>query len=1525
MVKFFRAILNAMVVVMTFSLLMLGVLTIAIQFPAIQTWLVKQASDRVSSALGYPISIGQVNIKWFDIVSLKDVSVRDNHNKRMIDVGLIDVNIDVKRIIQNRTHEIFLNEVTLYKPDVRLSKNSKGDLNMDEFIARINQVTGADDSTSVANQNIPFKIGKASLHDGIFHFDDTREPYRKEANFFDYNHFVLGNIDAKLEDFLLLGDTIAFQANKLTTVDRQTKLKVHSLDTKFMYCIKKIELANLDARIGKSHLRDYISFNFDRPSDLSDFNQKIRMKAHFSESSVNSEDLGLFENYLLTLNEVWRLSGDFDGTVENFQVNNTRLKFGTNSELVGDFRFVGLPEFSKTTMDFRLDPTKVQTIDLVQYYPETDLHQTFQKFGLVNMQGTFLGTPADFDLKGTFSTDIGQVMSDLTFHIEEDQQNSTYKGKLQTAGLDIGVLSDLPEDWQKLDFSGDVDGKGFTLESAATNLDARITRLGFNRYDYKNIELKGDLQKAYFKGQVSSLDSNLLFHLKGEFDFAKENNFFDVRGIIGRANLAELGFTGEPVTFRTLLSAQLTGNKVDDLIGQVTLLNSYLLTPKNEKNLIIDSIAIVSQQEDNIKTLRVQSEFLEAQVQGNFVPTQVYKDLKQVLKEYKLYFFEDKKARSAYYLTKSITPALSRYELEYQLTTNNLTPLLDFWEPRLFISEGSKVEGVFRMDKTALLTLNAQADTVRYGKNKFISSEIDVTTSKFVNSSEVLASALITSRQQKISVLEPTEKMELEATWDEDHIDFRSGIQQIKSTNKANLNGEIRFLTTGLDVRFINSRLNLLNEVWKVNPNNLVSLRGRELSFNNLSMLNENQHLALNGKYSTDSTKNLLFDATNFELATLNPVFNTSLGGILDGKVKLKDGINFKDQLDADFSIEGLSYDKYELGNFSGSMDWDELTEQVYIDSYLEKNAKRLFALTGNYKPEQTTNSLNLKAIFTNTELKVVEPFSDDLVSDVSGFASGTVMIKGTPDNPLLSGEVGIEKGRMKFDYLQSYFTFSDKIQFSESEITTKNMLLTDTDGNTAILRGGVFHDGFKYFSVDFNADLKNFKILNTGPKDNTLFYGAAYATGKVNVFGPVQDLTIEASVTSNKGTRIYIPFDGATEVATQDYIQFVSHLPSEDSTSTETRKPRKTENNIKMDFNFNITPDAYCEIQLDRQAGDVIKAYGTGLLNMKIDTKGDFSMSGNYEITRGDYTFTFQNALNKKFDIKPGSRITWSGNPYDAVLNVKAGYTQLTSLDNVLASISASSTTASTRRYPVEVIISLTNRLMSPEIGYELQFKEYPISSEYRSAIAAFENRMRSDEQELSLQVSSLLLFNQLRNPQQDQTAVGQSFLGNSISELVSNQISKWASEIDQNLEVGVTGISLDQSALNNVQLRLSYRFLNDRFRITRDGRFTYGQNQYDATSLLGEWTLEYWMTQNGGVRLKAYNRNVQNPLLLNNNQTTGGLSMQFTRSFNRFRIPELPKTKDSIQTVKPDSNRLDTVRKIISDIPSFSPKKGS
>src|SRR5690606_22966600 len=125
-------------------------------------------------------------------------------------------------------------------------------------------------------------------------------------------------------------------------------------------------------------------------------------------------------------------------------------------------------------------------------------------------------------------------------------------------------------------------------------------------------------------------------------------------------------------------------------------------------------------------------------------------------------------------------------------------------------------------------------------------------------------------------------------------------------------------------------------------------------------------------------------------------------------------------------------------------------------------------------------------------ELKIIEPFASFIVSDISGLASGTVRATGTLRKPKLEGALDVAKGRAKFDYLQAIFTFEDKIYYGENEIIVKNMTLKDPEGNSATLSGGVYHDGFKFPTISFNADFQGFKILNTTANDNDLFYGTA-------------------------------------------------------------------------------------------------------------------------------------------------------------------------------------------------------------------------------------------------------------------------------------------------------------------------------------------------------------------------------------------------------------------------------------------------
>ncbi|KAB7728698.1 translocation/assembly module TamB [Rudanella paleaurantiibacter] len=1499
------------------------VLTVAIglQIPAVQTKAVRQLAGWVSAKMQFPIDIKHVSIKWFDSMVLEGVTVKDRQQRPMIDVERLEVNYNLRNLIDSSAHNIHLDEVLLYQPDVRLVKNPRtGDLNIDEFIARIGELLAADTTQpKKPDNNVPFTIGRATVADGSFQFDDPRQARMNDKRYFDYYHFRLERINGNVRNFLALGDTIALNISNLKTVDRDSRLRVHKLNTQFLWCAKKMEMNDLYARINESTVREQIVFLYDSPSAFGDFNREVTMIGRLRNSLVTSADLGYFSEYLRNLRETWALTTDFVGTVDNFKLRRTDLRFGPGlrSRLAGNIGFKNLPRTDNIITDFDFTPSEVNMADIRQYYPDKAFNDVVQQLGTVTFAATFAGLFDDFKTAGTFRTALGNVTGDLKLKLGEQSAQTTYTANLRGENFALGKLINQPDLIGQLDGQGRITGRGgLDLTKASVDIDGKLTRFGFQGYDYRNVTVRGNLQKAFFHGQVSLRDPNLSFDLDGESDLGSPRNHFDIRGSVQHANLRALGYTSDTLTVSTELDVIMDGNTIDQLEGRANFRNAMLVL--NRRPLNIDTLQVLSAIQPNGRLLTVDSDFLTAELRGNFLPNQTVNDLTTLAKEYALYFTGDLNTRQAYYyrkLNRAKIGSSDRYDIQYRFATRNLQPLLDFALPSVRVAQGTTVEGRFSVDRTALLTANVQTDSLRIGDIRLGASEVDLTTSKFVDNQEVLASVVATSQKQALGSLAPTENLLIEAAWDVDHIDFSSSVQQQNSTNRADLNGELRFSGNALDLMFHNSNIRVLDSTWTVSPDGLVRKVGRNYTLTDLMLSHSDQRVMASGRVGTDTAAVLRIQADNFLLETLNPLLNTRLAGTLDGTAKIRN-VYQTPIVESNLTVDRLRYDDFLIGNVNGLGVYDPSGQRINIDARLNRDGVDALTLRGSYTPVNTDEAFDLKAVFTNADLRVLEPFTEGLFSNIGGTASGTIDLTGPATAPILKGALDVQKGRLTMDYLKAEATFDDRVYFGDGEIIARRLTLRDPLGNIMNLRGGVYHDQFRYFQLRFDADLRNFRIMNTAAKDNDLFYGAAFATGKAELYGPIDNLTIRADVTSNKGTRIYIPLDQATSVssAEDDFVQFIDRTPvSTTAVSTsnalaniDKAEPTLDLSGIKMDFNFDITPDAYCEIQLDRQTGDIIKSNGAGRINMQIDTKGAFSMTGNYEIQQGEYTFTFENVINKRFQIRPNSRITWTGDPYRALLNVSAAYTQYTSLQPLLTSLyngassGASRNPDSNRRYPVDLIINLDGELQSPAVTYDLEVKEYPASSDFRQAVTAFEARLQANEQELTRQVSSVLLFSQLLPEGSslfDQGNVN-SGIANSVGELLSNQISRIASNIDKNLDVGVsfggfTSNTNNENLLNNLQLRFSYRFLNDRFRISRDGGFTYGQNgagqtQTSAASLLGEWTLEYWVTPDGRFRAKMYNRNQQNVLsqaTTNSTLTTGGgISLQYTRTFNRL-----------------------------------------
>jgi translocation and assembly module TamB len=95
------------------------------------------------------------------------------------------------------------------------------------------------------------------------------------------------------------------------------------------------------------------------------------------------------------------------------------------------------------------------------------------------------------------------------------------------------------------------------------------------------------------------------------------------------------------------------------------------------------------------------------------------------------------------------------------------------------------------------------------------------------------------------------------------------------------------------------------------------------------------------------------------------------------------------------------------------------------------------------------------------------------------------------------------------------------------------------------------------------------------------------------------------------------------------------------------------------IDLNALLTIDrgAQFMIDMDPVSGDYIQFGGTGNLNFVVQRNQLPQVSGTYTFDRGVYEVSYYGLVKKAFRFQPGSRITWSGDPFSALLSLKANY----------------------------------------------------------------------------------------------------------------------------------------------------------------------------------------------------------------------------------------------------------------------------
>lgn len=1512
-----------------FILVSFAMLVTIIQIPAIQTRILGSIINKITSRTDYKIDIGYTNLMWFDRILIKEIKISDSQDSILMDTEKVSANIHLYDLLINK--KLQFEEIEFTRPEVHvLKKSDSTSINISEFIYQIRKK-----NVKKKNSNI-LRINSVKVLDGIFTYNDMTKPLITEGK--DHNHFGYRNINSQLKEFEQYSDTINFKFIQLQAIDLKDELNLQSLEGDFQYCNKSMTLAKTNLKTNKSFVSDSIRLNYPSPNALKYFVDSVSFFVNFDSSFIHSDEIALFAPSIKHLDQLYAVTGQLNGTIGYLTVKNLDLSFGQNTSIDGDFSFFGLPKIRETFVDVNCREAILEPNDVVKYVPKR-YHSRIKNTGKVNFKGQFLGFPTDFVSNGTFNTESGFIESDINFKLAEDN-TAFYSGNLKLERFDLGKILNKEKDFQKIYLNGNIKGHGLELNNANFHLNADIDTVGIKGYDYSNIHTNGELANGYFEGELEAKDPNLTFDGQVKIDVRDNIDKINITACLDSLRLKPLGFSNQDIFMSSHINIDMKGFNIDSLKGFANLQGFKFQL--DDKKIQLDSIKFLSFLVADQRVITLDTDGLTAEVKGNFKNSTVLSEIKRLNTELALLVQNNRDSLESYY--DNLIPKDENFELDIKVNLWDANKFVQPFFSQVTLSKNIVLEGKFVSDNTSLLSLNTHWDSLKIRDSYMLNNLVDINISKRKTTENILSSFFISSQEQYWNGDTKTDNIYLESIWSNKQIDVEFNLDQKEFDNQFDLKAKINFLEDSISLHILPSELQALGKKWNFDTTNLITSINNKLIFEKVILSHQDQSISLNGILSNLNSDQLQADIRNFNVTALNTILPIDISGTIDGNIdinKLENDI----LIESNLRVNSFYIEDFLVGNIDCFSGWENNRDRLYIELTANRTGKRIIDINGHFYPNNEFNKLQLKADFDSANLNIIQPFVVKNFTNISGLASGNFDISGNPDAPILSNskdengkiiEGRLTDGNITINYTNTTYQFSSGIVFEENQIGVKNLELLDRQNNTATFDGGIFHDGFRHFVLDISGKYQNFEMLNTGPKDNKLYYGTAYATGDINILGATNNITVSAHAKTAKGTRISIPIGEISDynIDQKEYISFVdlSH-PENEKRLQEAVQEEINLKGLKLDFDIEVTNEAYTELIFDVKSGDIIRGRGNGNIELFIDPDGDFNMFGDLQIESGGYNFTLYNIINKEFDIQKGSSISWYGDPYRAKLNISAKYSQLASLTPILSTTYADNPSPELRKkYPSIVDLYLKGNLLSPEIGFDIDIVDYPsnittpdgITIPLDTEISAFKSRLLANEQELKRQVFSLVILRKF-SPE-NSFSVNSQTIGNSFSEFVSNQLSYWATQVDENLEVDVDLAGLNQDAFNTFQLRLSYSFLDGRLKVTRGGSlYDEEAENTDLSTIIGDWTVEYLLTQDGRFRAKMYSRsNLSSSITraIGDNNTETGFSLQFVRSFDELKNILIESRKENQPDDSSDQNRTKAQGTIREEEPIFRSK---
>ncbi len=1457
------------------------ILLIVFSIPAIQTSVAKRLTDSLREKNNVNISIGRVSLSYFGDIKLNEIYVEDHHEDTLLTAKEIRSSIiSFTNVINNSPN---LGATRIEGLDMRMRRYENEDLdNLGILIEKLKkEPTGNNSNFELHAENVQISNSRYSYIDENL---DARDVV------------IVDSLNIYADELQIDGSNIDIDIGMLRGYEHRG-IEIDNLSTQFHYDPNKMNLVDMQLQTPGSLINADLYFNYEL-SDFKDFENLVQVNAEFRESVLSSNDLQAFYDGFGD-DQILNFKTKLNGTLNDFALKGFALQGLDRTEIYGDFQIKG--SFKKEPDTFSMDGSfsdfYTNYYDMVNFLPGPllgKLPENLRDFGNVNLKGNTYVTNSSLDADVYLTSQLGSADADFVLNNFNNSASSTYKGKLIFKDINLGRLIK-NEQLGKTSFNIDFDGGGFSPEDLNTQLKGAISKITYNNYTYRDIRIIGNLRNPLFNGYFVSDDPNLQMEFNGLIDVSEDINVYDFEASVDYADLNTLNFVSRDSisVFKGDVIMNMKGTNVDNAFGDILLLNTSY---KNQNDLYyFDDLNITSSFEGEVRTITINSpDVINGEVTGVFKVNEVGSLVENSI-------------GSIYTNYKPKTITTNQY-MEFDFDIYN--QIVEVFFPEIELAPNTFIRGRVESDESEFrLTFKSPRIDVFDNMIEEINLQVDNTNPIYNTFFEADSVATDIYNFSEFSFINVTQR---------DTLFIRSEFKGGKGNNDVfNLN---LFHTINEDNKSVvgiqRSDFKFKEKVWYLNEqsdrsNKIVFDNNfRDLEIDSLVLSHRDEEIRLSGAMRDSTYKNFKMKFNNVDIGKITPEIDSlDLAGTLNGNFNLlqESGAYFPT---TNLKIDSLQVNDTHMGNLDLKVEGNQDLTNYSVYALLKKEGLESLSSIGDINVAGNEPLIDLEVNLNRLNMSIFTALGADVLTDIRGFASGRAFVTGNYKNPDFSGSLRLNKAGLRIPYLNVDIDFKDeaRVDLTKQQFVFNNLDIVDTKYDTqGVLDGTISHRNFSEWFLDLSLNSDRMLVLDTEADEDALYYGTAFIDGEATIKGPTDELVIDVTAATERGTVFKIPLSDNESVGDNSFIRFLS--PEEKAARLAGEEIEIPEvKGIELIFDLDVTNAAEVEVVVDKTSGSTLRGRGSGNLLLEINTNGKFNMWGDFIVYEGVYNFKYAGLVQKVFTVESGGSINWDGDPTAAQLDVSAVYSLNANPAVLLENPSVN------RKIPVEVVINLQGDIEQPEIGFEIDFPS-------ASSTVKSELQYRIDDR-ASTELQALFLVTQ--GTFYSEFGLRGAAIYGTLAERASSIVNDIFADDNGKFQVGVNYVqgdrTPDQQTVDRFGLTLSTQISD---RVIINGQVGVPIGGVTESVIIGDLEIEFLLNEEGTLRAKVFNRENNIQFIGEEIGFTQGVGLSYNVDFDTFK--ELIRKIANTEIVKnnEENQKIESAKSLAPDYINF-PEEG-